>query len=103
MRDALRYDSIKINKLKQNWSDKTDSLLSQNMAGPIHYQMIDIYACYSYIHTLLITIRSIIYIYKQQTSVISISISITKASKVSTQFFGLVCWFGPFVLLTGGP
>jgi len=31
-----------------------------------------------------------------------ISISITKASKVSTQIFDLVRWFGPTVLLTGG-
>ena len=30
------------------------------------------------------------------------SIPITKASKVSTQIFGLVRWFGPYVLLTGG-
>jgi len=29
------------------------------------------------------------------------SIPITKASKVSTQIFGLVRWFGPPVLLTG--
>jgi len=28
---------------------------------------------------------------------------ITKASKVFTQIFGLVRWFGPPVLLTGGP
>jgi len=34
---------------------------------------------------------------------ISISIPITKGSKVSTQIFGLVRWFGPPVLLTGGP
>ena len=30
------------------------------------------------------------------------SIPITKASKVSTQIFGLVRWFGPPVLVTGG-
>jgi len=32
----------------------------------------------------------------------NLSIPITKASKISTQFFGLVRWFGPPVLLTGG-
>ena len=31
------------------------------------------------------------------------SIPITKASKVFNQIFGLVRWFGPPVLLTGGP
>ena len=31
------------------------------------------------------------------------SIPITKVSKVSTQIFDLVRWFGPSVLLTGGP
>ena len=31
------------------------------------------------------------------------SILITIASKVFTQIFGLVCWFGPYVLLTGRP
>ena len=33
---------------------------------------------------------------------ISIPIPITKASKVSTQIFDLVRWFGPPMLLTGG-